>query len=187
MSEFSHGFPAAKNKAEDARIEWMAAQAVSDYLTKISGDFSGSNLPDYLSDKDVDNCRDFLGEAEQRNFPNALAIDLQKRKYSDRLVWKNPNNFTRIHHPDLFMKSTWNGKGYFIGELPLAVGSCHLVLSPLKDLDNQQIGELRCRRSPDVFVRSFGKGYGVLPVLPPAETPIKIPNLAKTLIKYLTS
>ena len=186
MSEFSDRLPGTESKLAEARNNWLAAQALTNHLIKISGDYTGSSLEDYLSGKDIDNCRDFLEEAERRNFPNAIGIDLQQRKYSDRAVWSRPDKFTKIHHPDLFMQPVWQGQGYIIGELQLAVGSCRLALSPRKNPENHQIGELRCHRSPNIFTTSYGQGYGRLPDLPPAETPIKIPNLPKRLIDYLT-
>lgn len=188
MSEFSEAFEKRIISYAQDFPERRASTELQDELERVSGDFSGSPLEEYLCDDDTESCRDFLKLAERKDFPNASNINMQHRLLGGvalRHAWSKPKNFSNAVFRRIDHRTVWKGIGYPIGSVTLGTGRCGLMLSPFRVGAGRMVGELRCDRNPQSFTSSYGMGYGRLPEMQEDELPIRLPKLVDILYKYL--
>lgn len=188
MSEFSEAFEKRIISFAQDFPERKATTEFQKELERISGDFSGSPLEEFLCEEDVESCRDFLRLAERKDFPNASIISMQHRRFGGvalRHAWSKPKNFSNAPFRRFDHRTVWKGIGYSIGSVALGIGRCNLMLSPFRKGAGRMVGELRCDRDPQSFASSYGMGYGRLPEMPEEDLPVVLPKLVDTLYKFL--
>lgn len=131
------------------------------HMAEISGDPSGSNPADYLSEQDAKTVAEFVEIANELGWPASDTIVLRKtRNISpanafDRPAWVNPRNTAKsgLTKALFFPRAEDERRGYVFGELGL---------SPSQQVAICDDGLLRSLRGPELE-RSKGVGWGRLP------------------------
>lgn len=182
MSEFSEGMKVGTS--------WNIIQRGSGdefyaRLAQVSGNVSGSPLEDYLEERDMESCRDFMEHMGGLAYPGAEEL-ITKRPIIGSYVWKKPERSLDNGSIYLFNhgnnRRVWKGIGYHIGFVAIGIANCHLYLSPSETSDASN-GELRCYRNPQSFIKSLAVGVGRLPEPGDVRVPLPLPGLSKRLVK----
>jgi hypothetical protein len=155
MSEFSREL--AKQDALRSAVTAgnVGQQALAAHLLETSGDPAGSRIEDYFSPEEAAICHEFLDEAGARGWPRIEQFELRTRKGFDWPVWRSTQHAVHPLSRRILLEPVWSGVGYGIGSLNISANGPKVILCSDRTLRNE--------RTPLLYSKSYGMGYGRLP------------------------